>query len=199
METPTGIMKEDWSLAAHFLAEIYEEQPDVEAFITSLHEGTADLANNEKFNSLMDFFDVMMENNYAKDSAIAAERETTEMMLAEGQIAFLFGGNWDWSVINAYDYTENMGMMPVPQNTDDGSNEKLVGGGSKFMMIDSLMQQVMSSVRQLRTSLHGLLIPMKDRASLLRHVHLYLHSPTMKKKYPIHLESLSRNMQMKQL
>ncbi len=32
METPTGIMKEDWSLAAHFLAEIYEEQPDVEAF-----------------------------------------------------------------------------------------------------------------------------------------------------------------------
>ena len=63
METPTGIMKVDWSLAAHFLAEIYEEQPDVEAFITSLHEGTAVLANNEKFNSLMDFLDVMMENN----------------------------------------------------------------------------------------------------------------------------------------
>ena len=31
METPTGIMKEDWSLAAHFLAEVYEQQPDVEA------------------------------------------------------------------------------------------------------------------------------------------------------------------------
>ena len=89
METPTGIMKEDWSLAAHFLAEVYEQQPDVEAFVSSLYEGTADLANNEKFNSLMDFFDVMMENNYAKDSAIAAERETTEMNdLQEGQIAF---------------------------------------------------------------------------------------------------------------
>ena len=130
-------MKEDWSLAAHFLTQVYEEQPDVEEFISELHEGKADLINNEKFNSLMDFFDVMMENNYAKDSAIAAERETTEMMLAEGQIAFMFGGNWDWSVINAYDYSENMGMMPVPQNTDDGSNEKLVGGGSKFFMIDS--------------------------------------------------------------
>lgn len=137
METPTGIMKEDWSLAAHFLGEVYEEQPDVEEFITELHEGKADLINNEKFNSLMDFFDVMMENNYAKDSAISAEREVTEMMLAEGDIAFMFGGNWDWSVINAYDYTENMGMMPVPQNTDDGSNEKLVGGGSKYFMIDS--------------------------------------------------------------
>ena len=137
METPTGIMKEDWSLAAHFLTQVAEEQPDVEEFITKLHEGEADLINDEKFNSLMDFFDVMMENNYAKDSAIAAEREVTEMMLAEGEIAFMFGGNWDWSVINAYDYTENMGMMPVPQNTDDGSNEKLVGGGSKYFMIDS--------------------------------------------------------------
>ena len=137
METPTGIMKEDWSLGGHFLSQVSEEQPDVEEFITKLHEGEADLINNEKFNSLMDFFDVMMENNYAKDSAIAAEREVTEMMLAEGEIAFMYGGNWDWSVINAYDYTENMGMMAIPQNTDDGTNEKLVGGGSKYFMIDS--------------------------------------------------------------
>ncbi len=137
METPTGIMKEDWSLGGHFLSQVSEEQPDVEEFITKLHEGEADLINDEKFNSLMDFFDVMKENNYAKDSAIAAEREVTEMMLAEGEIAFMYGGNWDWSVINAYDYTENKGMMPIPQNTDDGTNEKLVGGGSKYFMIDS--------------------------------------------------------------
>lgn len=137
METPTGIMKEDWSLGGHFLSQVSEEQPDVEEFITKLHEGEADLINDEKFNSLMDFFDVMKENNYAKDSAIAAEREVTEMMLAEGEIAFMYGGSWDWSVINAYDYTENMGMMPIPQNTDDGTNEKLVGGGSKYFMIDS--------------------------------------------------------------
>lgn len=137
METPTGIMKEDWSLGGHFLSQVSEEQPDVEEFITKLHEGEADLINDEKFNSLMDFFDVMKENNYAKDSAIAAEREVTEMMLAEGEIAFMYGGNWDWSVINAYDYTENMGMMPIPQNKDDGTNEKLVGGGSKYFMIDS--------------------------------------------------------------
>ncbi|MDO5136577.1 MAG: ABC transporter substrate-binding protein [Eubacteriales bacterium] len=137
METPVGIMKEDWSLGAHYLAQVYEEQEDVEGFITSLHEGTADLINNEKFNALMDTFDTLMEYNYAKDTAIAAEREVTEQKLAEGEIAFMFGGNWDWSVINAYDYSEKMGMMPVPQNTEDGSNQKLVGGGSKFFYIDS--------------------------------------------------------------
>ncbi|MCD7764594.1 MAG: ABC transporter substrate-binding protein [Lachnospiraceae bacterium] len=137
METPVGIMKEDWSLGAHYLSEVYEQQEDVEAFISALQEGTADLINNEKFNSLMDVFDVLMQYNYAAGSAIAAEREVTEMMLADGEIAFMFGGNWDWSVINAYDYTENMGIMAVPQNTDDGTNEKLVGGGSKFFFIDS--------------------------------------------------------------
>ena len=80
---------------------------------------------------------MLKDNNYAKDNAISAEREVTEQNLAEGKIAFMFGGNWDWSVIKDYDYTENMGEMPVPQDTKDGSNEKLVGGGSKFLFIDS--------------------------------------------------------------
>ena len=137
MESPTGVMKEDWSLAGHFLPEVYEEQEDPDAFCHELKDGKVDLSSNAKWNSLMDFFDVMKDNNYAKSSAISAEREVTEQKLAEGEIAFMFGGNWDWSVLNQYDYTENMGLMPVPQNTDDGSNEKLVGGGSKYFFIDS--------------------------------------------------------------
>lgn len=137
METPTGVLKEDWSLAGHFLPQVYEEQEDPVAFVEELNAGTADLANNDKFNSLMDTFDVLKENNYAKDSAISAEREVTTQNFAEGKIAFLFGGNWDWAIINQYDYTDGLGIMPVPQNTDDGSNQKLVGGGSKYFFIDS--------------------------------------------------------------
>ena len=137
METPVGIMKEDWSLGAHYLPMVYEEQDDVEAFVQSLYAGTADLANNAKWNNLMDTFDVLKENNYAKGSPIAAEREVSEQKLAEGEIAFMFGGNWDWSLIKDFDYTENMGMMPVPDNSTDGANEKLVGGGSKYFFIDN--------------------------------------------------------------
>jgi raffinose/stachyose/melibiose transport system substrate-binding protein len=137
MESPVGIMKEDWSLAAHYFNEIYEEQDDPEAFVQSLYAGNANLASNTKFNSLMDTFDVLMEYNYAKGSPVAAEREVSEQKLAEGEIAFMFGGNWDWAMMADYDYSENIGMMPVPQDTDDGSNTKLVGGGSKFFFIDS--------------------------------------------------------------
>ena len=137
MTAPVGIMKEDWSLGAHYLAEFYEEQPDVNAFIDELYAGSADVAGNEKFNSLMDTFDVLKQYNYAAESPVAAERELSEQKLAEGEIAFMFGGNWDWSMIAEYDYTDGLGMMAVPQNMDDGTNEKLVGGGSKFFMIDS--------------------------------------------------------------
>ena len=137
MASPTAVMKEDWSLAAHFLAEVYEQQDDPDAFIAGIKDGSISLIDDAKFNAMMDTFDVLKDNNYAKDAAISAEREVSEQKLAEGELAFMFGGNWDWSVINAYDYSENMGMMPVPNNSGDGSSDKLVGGGSKYFFIDS--------------------------------------------------------------
>ncbi|MDO5485932.1 MAG: ABC transporter substrate-binding protein [Sarcina sp.] len=137
MAAPCGVMKEDWSLAAHFLAEVYEQRDDPDAFIAGIQDGSVSLEKDPKFNALMDTFDLLKTYNYAKDAAISAEREVTEQKLAEGEIAFMFGGNWDWSVINAYDFSENMGMMPVPNDSGDGSNEKLVGGGSKYFFIDN--------------------------------------------------------------
>jgi raffinose/stachyose/melibiose transport system substrate-binding protein len=105
--SPVGIMKEDWSLGAHYFQEVYEQSAMTStASSAGLKAGTEDLTKDAKFNSLMDTFDVLKENNYAKDSAISAERETSEMKLAQGDIAFMFGGNWDWAEINQYDYTD---------------------------------------------------------------------------------------------
>ena len=141
MEAPVAIMSEDWSLAAHYIAQVVEEQEDPEAYVQALCAGEGDIINNEKFNSLMDTFDVLMEYNYAKDSAVNADRNKSEDMLAWGDVAFMFGGNWDWSLIVQSESDSEMGMMPVPQNTDDGTNEKLVGGGSKYFFIDSSVSE----------------------------------------------------------
>jgi len=137
MTAPCGIMKEDWSLGAHYLCEVFEHQADPDAYIAGIKDGSIKFIEDKKFNDMMDTFDVLKANNYAKDAAISAEREVTEQKLAEGELAFMFGGNWDWSVINAYDYTENMGIMPVPNNSGDGSSDKLVGGASKYFFIDA--------------------------------------------------------------
>ena len=141
MEAPVAIMSEDWSLAAHYIAQVVEEQEDPEAYVQALCAGEGDIINNEKFNSLMDTFDVLMEYNYAKDAAATADRNTSEDMLAWGDVAFMFGGNWDWSLIVQSESDCELGMMPVPQNTDDGTNEKLVGGGSKYFFIDSSVSE----------------------------------------------------------
>jgi len=137
METPTSILKPDWSLAAHFLQQVYEEREDVQGFVDSLYDGTADLMNDEKFNALMDTFDVLRKYNAFADAPITAEDELVHMMMSEGDVAFQFGGCWEWNDIIDYDYTGNVGMMPVPQNMTDLATGCLVGGGSKFFYIDN--------------------------------------------------------------
>lgn len=137
METPTSILKPDWSLAAHYLQQVYEEREDVQSFVDSLYDGTADLMNDEKFNALMDTFDVLRKYNAFADAPITAEDELVHMMMSEGDVAFQFGGCWEWNDIIDYDYTGNVGMMPVPQNMTDLATGCLVGGGSKFFYVDN--------------------------------------------------------------
>ena len=119
METPTSILKPDWSLGAHFLQQVYEERDDVQGFIDSLYDGNANLMEDEKFNALMDVFDVLKKYNAFASAPITAEDELVHMMMSEGEVAFQFGGCWEWNDIIDYDYTGNVGMMPVPQNVTD--------------------------------------------------------------------------------
>ena len=140
METPTGLQKEDWSLAAHFFASVYEMHDDPDAFIAGIKDGSVKLAEDPVFNAMMDTFDVFKANNWMKSAPLSAVREDTEMNLAQGKIAFKYGGNWDWSDIKDFDPAENMGMMPVPSDLE-GYNEKLVGGGSKYFFIDNTVSE----------------------------------------------------------
>lgn len=137
MENPTGILKADWSLAAHYLQHVYEEHDDVEGFIQDLYAGKVDLMKDEKFNALMDTFDVLKENNMFKDAPISAEDELVHMALSEGQDAFQFGGCWEWNDIIDFDYTGNIGLMPIPQNVQDDFTGKMVIFGSKYFYIDN--------------------------------------------------------------
>lgn len=137
MEHPTAILKPDWSLAAHYLQQMYEEREDVDGFIDSLYAGEVDVASDEKFNALMDTFDVLMKYNLFGDAPISVEDEQVHQALSEGQVAFQFGGCWEWNDIIDFDYTGDVGIMPVPQNVQDDYTGKLVGGGSKYFYIDN--------------------------------------------------------------
>ena len=137
MDAPTCILKPDWSLAAHFLNQVYEEREDVQGFIDQLYAGEVNLMEDEKFNALMDTFDVLKKYNAYADSPLTAEDDMVHLMMSEGEDAFQFGGCWEWNDIIDYEYTGNIGIMPVPQNLEDAYTGCLVGGGSKFFYIDN--------------------------------------------------------------
>ena len=137
MESPVGILKPDWSLAAHYLQQVYEEREDPEAFVQDLYAGNVDLMSDAKFNALMDTFDVLKQYNMFKSGPISVEDDQVHQALSEGVDAFQFGGCWEWNDIVDYEYTGNIGIMPVPQNLSDDYTGKIVGGGSKFFYIDN--------------------------------------------------------------
>ena len=137
METPTAILKPDWSLAAHFIQQVYEERANVEGFVQDLYAGKVDLMSDAKFNALMDVFDVLMKYNKFGSSPISAEDELVHMAMSEGEVAFQFGGCWEWNDIIDFDYTGNVGLMPVPQNLNDAYTGCIVGGGSKYFYVDN--------------------------------------------------------------
>ncbi len=143
METPVALNKEDWSLAGHYLSQVYEEQDGTAAgavaFTDGLKDGSVKLADNKRWNSLMDTFDVLMKYNMNKADPLAADYNANAVSLAEGDIAFWFNGNWAWAEMTDYAVEgSEYGIMPIAQNdADNGATDKLCGGATKYCMIDT--------------------------------------------------------------
>ena len=137
MEAPVAILKPDWSLAAHYLQHVYEERADVEGFVQDLYAGNVDLMQDEKFNALIDTFDVLKAYNMFKAGPVAVQDDQVHMALSEGEDAFQFGGCWEWNDIVDYEYTGNIGLMPIPQNVEDDFTGKIVVFGSKYFYVDN--------------------------------------------------------------
>ena len=143
METPVALNMEDWSLAGHYLTQVYEEQDGsaagAEAFTKGLGDGSVKLADNSRWNSLMDTFDLLKEYNMSKDEPLAADYDENGICLAEGDIAFWFNGNWAWAEMAEFaDEESEYGIMPIAQNDSaNGATENLCGGATKYLMIDT--------------------------------------------------------------
>lgn len=144
MESPVALNMEDWSLAGHYLTQVYEEQDGTmettSKFIDDLKAGSVDLASNQRFTALMDTFDLLAQYNINKDDPLAADYATNCADLAEGEVAFYYNGNWAWAEISSYieDGTE-IGIMPVVQNEtseNEAVNSSICGSATKQVMID---------------------------------------------------------------
>ena len=138
MESPVAVNKDDWSLANHFFGQLYDQQGNSEEgsqeYVDSLMSGSVDLANDDRFNSLMDSFDTMLEYNINSADPLAADYDMNNEYFASGDVAFWFNGSW---VTDVYSTTDKIGIMPLPQSDTDGEvNDRLIAGASKTFVID---------------------------------------------------------------
>ena len=138
MESPVAVNKDDWSLANHFFGQLYDQQGNSEegsqGYVDSLMSGSVDLANDDRFNSLMDSFDTMLKYNINSADPLAADYDMNNEYFASGDVAFWFNGSW---VTDVYSTTDKIGIMPLPQSDTDGEvNDRLIAGASKTFVID---------------------------------------------------------------
>ena len=96
METPVALNMEDWSLGGHYLTQVYEEQDGTakgaQDFVDGIKDGSVKLGDNDRWNSLMDTFDLLKEYNMNKDNPLAADYDENAISITEGDIAFWFNG-----------------------------------------------------------------------------------------------------------
>lgn len=122
---PTVISPYNWSLGNHYFNMVYSGQGDPDAFVASLKEGTADLMNNDVFNSYMDTFDTLMKYNYYKENPledVADEAVKQSQTLYTEESVFWFQGSWESSVIRQLDTENEYGFIPVPLASGDENN-----------------------------------------------------------------------------
>lgn len=142
---PMCLSKEDWSLGSHVIGYFYESQSqelnEITEFTNSLRRGEVDVAEDPRFNGLMDTFDILREYNISKDNPLAADYAVDPSYIADGEVAFWFNGNWAWpNIVDFIEGEQELGLMPMPISNDpeDFANQVLLGTGSKQVMIDKV-------------------------------------------------------------
>lgn len=144
MKYPVSVNCEDWSLAGHYMTQVYEMQDGATSLsndlIDQLYAGTADLNSNPVFTEMFNTFDVLKKYNINQKDPMSADRDESGTDLAEGTIAFWFDGCWAWDTMeDSYDDSSNIGIMPIPVNDTTGNSNigsYICGSPTKQVMID---------------------------------------------------------------
>lgn len=146
MENPVVISKEDWSLGNHQLGLVYDTQDGTNdgsaAFIAKLKDGSASMANNERFDQFIDTFDMLKEYNINKEDPLGALYEQDPIFLVDGDAAFWLNGCWAWPNLAeaGAESTDAYGFISLPFGDDasDFANTSIEAAATKAVMIDSV-------------------------------------------------------------
>lgn len=146
MENPVVISKEDWSLGNHQLGLVYDAQDGTNegssSFIAQLKDGSASMADNERFNQFVDTFDMLKEYNINKADPLGALYEQDPIFLVDEEAAFWLNGCWAWPNLAeaGANTADDYGFISLPFGNDAGdfANTAIEAAATKAVMIDKV-------------------------------------------------------------
>ncbi|MFC5468151.1 ABC transporter substrate-binding protein [Cohnella suwonensis] len=146
----------DWYQAGNFLVTMgIARQPDPEAFIKGLYDGSSTFVGNDVFKQVAEFikYDYSQGKNGLSTNFNA---QTTAMV--NGDAAMTLGGNWLQPTFDSANKGPDMGLMPLPVNDKADENDKLYVGVTGYWAISKnskVKQEVKDFMNWLVTTPEG--------------------------------------------
>ncbi|WP_422659627.1 extracellular solute-binding protein [Paenibacillus sp. EC2-1] len=118
--------QETWILANHLLNIGFSHQPDPNAFVKGLNEGTEKIVGNPVFDEWIKLFELT--TKYGQKNPLTTDYNTEITTFASGEAAMTQNGNWTQVQIDGINPDLNIGLLPMPINDNAEQNDKLPVG-----------------------------------------------------------------------
>ena len=119
--------QEWWILGIHTLNVAFaQQQPDPNAFIQGLNDGSAKFKGNAEFENWVNMLDLTAK--YGNKNPLTTDYNTQVTLFAKGETAMMQQGNWTQVQIDGINPDLNLGVLPMPIDEDAAKNDKLLVG-----------------------------------------------------------------------
>lgn len=115
--------QEWWLIGNQGINPAFAQQPDVNAFIAGLNDGSAKIPGNEKFADWAKLMKLTID--YGNKNPLTTDYNTQVSLFASGEAAMMQEGNWAQVQIDSINPDLNLGVLPMPLGEDAAANDKL--------------------------------------------------------------------------
>lgn len=115
-----------WVLGNHFANVPFSAQPDPDAFIQGLNDGSQQIPGNQVFEDWVKLFDLTLK--YGNKNPLQTDYNTQVTDFATGKAAMTQQGNWTQVQISNTNPDINIGFLPMPITDDAAASDKLQVG-----------------------------------------------------------------------
>jgi ABC-type sugar transport system, periplasmic component len=126
--------QEWWLMGNQGINPAFAQQPDVNAFIAGLNDGTATIVGNERFAEWAKLMKLTVD--YGNKNPLTTDYNTQVAMFANGEAAMMQQGNWSQVQIDGINPDLNLGVLPMAIGEDAEANDKLNVGVPANLVIN---------------------------------------------------------------